>query len=69
MTAPQWEWRLEVADGTRHGGAPGPVFTSQYDAEQWLGEHWRELAADGIAAAVLLNDGTRAAPPVDIPAV
>ena len=32
-----------------------PVFTSRFDAEQWLGEHWRGLAQDRVATAGLLR--------------
>ena len=30
----------------------------QSDAESWLGETWRELAAAGIAQVTLFEDGT-----------
>ncbi|WP_029287854.1 hypothetical protein [Cellulomonas sp. HZM] len=66
---PQWEWRLDAADGTDVERPGSPVFTSQYDAEQWIGEHWRSLAAAGVASATLLHEGEPAAPPLPIPAV
>ncbi len=43
MIRPQWEWALDDAEGRRLTEPVTPVFTAQYDAEQWLGEHWREL--------------------------
>ena len=38
-----WTWRYEKADGAAAGGAglQDAVFTSQGDAESWLGEYWR----------------------------
>jgi hypothetical protein len=33
-----------------------PEFSSQSDAESWLGEVWRELAERGVAQATLLDD-------------
>jgi len=50
------------AGGPDAGGAPGlfgaPAggFSSQADAETWLGTIWRELAADGVSAASLFED-------------
>lgn len=60
MIRPQWAWELDDAAGVRLAGPPTPVFTTQYDAEQWLGEHWRALAAGGVATARLLHDGAQA---------
>ena len=51
-----------VVGGARSPGAaptgdePVP-FASQGDAETWLGEHWRVLAAAGAHEAALLDDG------------
>jgi hypothetical protein len=63
----RWEWALDDVEG-RELTVPSPVFTTQYDAEQWLGEHWRELSAGGAVLARLLNDGTQATPGVRLPA-
>ncbi len=55
-----WTWRLEAADGSAVTGAVGPpvpVHPTQSDAESWLGETWRELAAEGVAQASLFRDG------------
>ncbi len=43
-----------------------PLFASQFDAEQWLGEHWRELAAQDVAVARLLHEGVPASAPVPL---
>jgi hypothetical protein len=56
-----WSWRLEAAD-TADGAAtpaePVPTHANQADAETWLGEHWRELAEQGVTHVTLL-DGDR----------
>jgi hypothetical protein len=48
-----WTWRY-------HPGAADPgrseEFPTQGDAESWIGETWRELAADGIEAVTLFED-------------
>ena len=64
---PQWEWRFDGADGKILDRPVSPVFTTQYDAEQWLGEHWRTLAAQGVQAAGLLHEGVQATPTLPIP--
>ncbi len=38
------------------GSAP-MTFSSQSDAESWLGESWRELADAGVEQVVLVEDG------------
>lgn len=53
-----WSWRYEVADGTRvePPEAPRPeTFTTQADAETWLGENWRELLHAGVEQVTLLE--------------
>lgn len=50
-----WTWRYEDADGTALAG-PEETFTSQADAESWLGQMWRELLSAGAATASLLED-------------
>ena len=47
-----WRWRY---DGTA-GAELGDEFPSQADAEAWLGDHWRDLQAEGISAVTLLED-------------
>jgi hypothetical protein len=51
-----WSWRLEKSDGQTVGVAE-ETFSTQADAETWLGEHWRTLREDGIDQVTLL-DGT-----------
>lgn len=53
-----WTWRYEAADGGPAEVPPPPGFPSQGDAETFLGETWRELAAAGVAQ-VSLFEGDR----------
>jgi hypothetical protein len=50
-----WTWRFEDAESQPVDG-PGEAFSSQSDAESWLGQTWRELLAAGAATAVLSED-------------
>jgi hypothetical protein len=50
-----WTWRYEDADGAAVAG-PEETFTSQADAESWLGQTWRELISAGAATAALVED-------------
>ncbi|MEV5571198.1 hypothetical protein AB0L06_14205 [Spirillospora sp. NPDC052269] len=49
-----WNWQLEKTGGNRTGAEE--TFSTQAAAETWLGEHWRELRADGVDKVVLLDD-------------
>lgn len=52
-----WSWKLESADGEPvETTVEPPSFSSQSDAESWLGEVWRELVDDGAAQASLFDD-------------
>ncbi|MEG3616519.1 MULTISPECIES: hypothetical protein [Isoptericola] len=66
MIRPRWEWALDDDAGTPLAAALSPAFTTQFDAEEWLGEHWRALASAGAAQARLLHDGTQATPTVEL---
>jgi hypothetical protein len=50
-----WTWRYENGDGQPVEG-PVETFTSQADAESWLGQSWRRLSGTGIATAMLVED-------------
>lgn len=58
-----WTWQYEP-DTT--DAEPSGNFGSQSDAESWLGEAWRMLAAAGVAGVVLLNDGQRVYGPMPL---
>jgi hypothetical protein len=66
MSGPQWTWQFLAPDGDGLDRPLSPAFTSRFDAEAWLGEHWRSLAADGVAAARLLHQGGVVAAPVPL---
>jgi hypothetical protein len=50
-----WTWRYEGGDGRSVTG-PAETFSSQADAESWLGQAWRELAAAGVSTVALVED-------------
>ena len=50
-----WSWRYENGDGEPVSG-PGETFSSQSDAESWIGQVWRALADAGVAQVVLVED-------------
>lgn len=54
-----WTWQLEKADGTviSSRGLPRESFSSQGDAESWLGENWRALLEAGVDQVSLLDEG------------
>ena len=49
-----WWWRHEDEDGTEIP-ADRQEFTSRGEAETWLGEHFADLADDGVAAVTLFE--------------
>lgn len=51
-----WTWRFEDAAGKPFDG-PTETFTSQSDAESWLGQRWRDLVASGALNAILVEEG------------
>ena len=51
-----WTWQYEDAEGRPVDG-PSEAFSSQSDAESWLGQSWRELVTSGAATVVLTEDG------------
>ena len=57
-----WTWRYEDPSGETvvpMDTAPtAEQFPNQADAETWIGEHWRDLLAAGVAQVTLL-DGDR----------
>ncbi|MEW2441613.1 hypothetical protein [Micromonospora marina] len=50
-----WSWRYEGENGDAVDG-PAESFTSQADAESWIGQTWRELAASGVTSVALVED-------------
>jgi hypothetical protein len=50
-----WSWRYEAEDGKPVGG-PNEAFSSQADAESYLGQTWKDRVADGANTAILVED-------------
>ena len=50
-----WSWRYENVDGQPVSG-PAETFSSQADAESWIGQEWRVLADSGVTQVVLVED-------------
>ena len=53
-----WSWRLEDASGVEVDVPPdfaGRRFSSQADAESWVGEIWSDLAELGVDAVTLME--------------
>jgi hypothetical protein len=50
-----WSWRYENVDGQAVTG-PAETFSSQADAESWIGQEWRALAETGVAQVALVED-------------
>ncbi|MFV0130251.1 hypothetical protein ACLGI4_21515 [Streptomyces sp. HMX112] len=54
-----WTWRFEKSDGAETEPAVEPdEFTTQGDAETWIGEHFKALQEGGADRVVLFEDGT-----------
>jgi len=53
-----WTWRYEKNDGTVVEPENGAEeFSSQGDAESWIGEEWKALLEGGVDRVVLVEDG------------
>ena len=50
-----WTWRFEDAD-SRAVDAPTEAFSSQSDAESWIGQTWRDLLSTGAVRVTLLEE-------------
>ncbi|MER6347803.1 hypothetical protein ACWC10_32815 [Streptomyces sp. NPDC001595] len=62
-----WTWRFEKADGTEVEPAVQPEeFTTQGDAESWIGEQWKDLLAGGADQVRLFEDGTEIYGPMSL---
>ncbi|MEU0393063.1 hypothetical protein ABZ208_09850 [Streptomyces sp. NPDC006208] len=64
-----WTWRFEKSDGTEVQPAVEPEeFTTQGDAESWIGEHWKELLEGGADQVVLSEDAAKIYGPMSLDA-
>ncbi|GIF04508.1 hypothetical protein [Actinoplanes siamensis] len=50
-----WSWRYEDVDGKPVDG-PAETFSSQADAESWIGQEWRQLQGGGVSTVTLVED-------------
>jgi hypothetical protein len=50
-----WSWRYEDVDGKPVDG-PAETFSSQADAESWIGQEWRQLQTGGVSTVTLVED-------------
>ena len=70
LGAMSWHWRLEDASGAAVDpadvGVEMPATDNQGDAESWLGEHWRDLLARGVATATLYDGTTKVYGPMSL---
>ena len=62
-----WTWRFEKSDGTEVQPAVQPEeFTTQGDAESWIGEFWKDLLEGGADQVMLFEDGTKIYGPMSL---
>lgn len=62
-----WTWRFEKADGTEVQPALTPEeFTTQGDAESWIGEFWKELVEGGADQVSLFEDADKIYGPMSL---
>ncbi|MEV2249147.1 hypothetical protein AB0I94_01085 [Streptomyces sp. NPDC050147] len=62
-----WTWRFEKADGTEVQPALTPEeFTTQGDAESWIGEFWKELVEGGADQVSLFEDANKIYGPMSL---
>jgi hypothetical protein len=55
-----WTWQLEKEDGTAVPArdlVKEMTFSSQGDAESWIGENWRALLDAGVDQVTLMEEG------------
>ena len=64
-----WWWRLESSAGTEvtvDEELAGQRFSSQADAESWVGEYWSDLAAEGVDAVTLFEQDRQVYGPMSL---
>lgn len=66
MMTQAWVWHFTKTDGSAVDEPVSPAFTTQFDAEKWLGSRWRSLVKGQIASAHLMNGGLQATPTLDL---
>ncbi|WP_103502241.1 MULTISPECIES: hypothetical protein [Streptomyces] len=62
-----WDWRFEKQDGTAvEPGDPPGEFSTQGDAETWIGEVWQDLRGEGVDQVLLREDGNTVYGPMSL---
>ena len=64
-----WWWRLEDKAGAEvpvSDDLAGERFTSQADAESWVGETWSDLASEGVDAVTLFENDRQVYGPMSL---
>jgi hypothetical protein len=64
-----WKWQYLDSKGNDISAPSAAVqdgFGTQADAETWLGDNWRELVDDGIAAVSLFEEGRQVYGPMSL---
>ena len=62
-----WTWRFEKVDGTEVVPAVTPEeFSTQGDAESWIGEEWKPLLDGGVDQVRLFEDDTEVYGPMSL---
>jgi len=65
-----WTWRYEKTDGEAVSGTgtgvQEAIFSSQGDAESWLGENWRDLVDNGVDQVTLFDDARKEYGPMSL---
>jgi hypothetical protein len=63
-----WTWEYFDGEGRPIEGEPlvRSAFPSQSEAESWLGEAWRELAAAGVDSVTLFEEGVEVYGPMSL---
>jgi hypothetical protein len=61
-----WTWRYLDRDGNEVDPSEDGRFSTQADAETWLGQCWQDLVADGVIAVTLLEDGREVYGPMSL---
>lgn len=66
MSRAHWEWTFTGEADVALDRPLSPVFTTRFDAEAWLGEHWRHLAEQGVRSAQLTAQGDPVGAPLTL---
>ncbi|NGO71751.1 hypothetical protein [Streptomyces boncukensis] len=62
-----WTWRFEKSDGSAvEPAVQAEEFSTQGDAESWIGEEWKGLLDEGVDQVTLLEDGSTVYGPMSL---